>query len=190
MLFLQVCWGIFSFYIYTKRFKTKIMWDFHIQILVTNIYILNVETASYWHVGSFPKLWTCVDVPLMFLKVICTFLWENTCYLYYLFELYAYSLICFCMYQICDLDVLRSRTDFIIKSLISLTTPKLIPHMWCYSGKLSLSQLQYKDYLKSLSLTEIFLEYIFSPTDSDSYDITSASLMKGGLFFLCKFIFI
>ena len=107
-----------------------------------------------------------------------------------LFELYAYSLICFFMYQICDLDVLRSRTDFIIKSLTSLTTPKLIPHMWCYSGKLSLSQLQCKDYLKSLSLTEIFLEYIFSPTDSDSYDVTLASLMKGGLFFLCKFIFI
>lgn len=42
-----------------------------------------------------------------------------------LFELYAYSLICLFMYQICDLDVLRSRTDFIIKSLTSLTYPQI-----------------------------------------------------------------
>lgn len=78
----------------------------------------------------FPSRELVETFPLMLLKALDgLFVRKHLFSLLLLSELYPYSLICLFMYQVCGVDVLRSRTDFIIKSLPSLITPRLVPHM-------------------------------------------------------------
>lgn len=134
-------------------------------MLVTNIYILLVKIISYyWAVGSFPQPWACTDTLLALFKevVICTFVRKHLLPLLFLYELYPYSLTCLFMYSVCGLDVSEKQNWFYCKSRTSLITPKSIPHIF---NQITFILAPMSGLPKIPSLTEIFLEYIFSPTD-------------------------
>lgn len=118
------------------------------------MYLVILDVRSrLWALGSFPRPWAGVSImPVLGKEVVA---WDSTCYLCSFSVNLTHNLL----YQICGLVVFEKQNWLDCKSLASLLTLRSIPHIWCYSTKLS----QPKDYLKFSPLWKCFWSVYSTP---------------------------